>query len=138
MKSRFDDALPLGTLCSFVFILSTLGVGCGDDSGSGGQGAGGGSGGQGENEGVVACRASCDTQLDGCPTFDHEGCNSVCDAYVITTDTETCIALLADWKTCEAQLTYMCAPAPNEDFAFPSDPSACDAESDAYLNNPDC
>lgn len=112
-------------------------AGCGDD-GAGGAGGGGGSGGTAENEGVVACRAACDTQLEDCATFDLEGCNTICDAYEITADTEECASLLADWQTCLAGLTYMCAPAPDDDIAFPTDPAACDAQADAYLDNPDC
>ena len=128
-------ALAAGLL--FMMLAGPMGlVGCGDDGGGGA--GGGGGGGDVENDGVVACRAACDTQLADCPTFDHEGCNTICDAYEITTDTPECIQLLAAWQNCQAAQTYMCAPSPNEDLAFPEDPNACDVESDAYFNDPDC
>jgi hypothetical protein len=129
------------TMAIRSLLVALLGLhlfACGDDgSGSGGGGAGG-AGGAGDSAGVTACRASCDAQLTGCPTFAVEDCNELCDAFAIGADTDACDTLLAEWKTCEASLTYTCAAAPNQGFAVPSDPDGCDAESDAYFADPDC
>jgi hypothetical protein len=123
---------------SRLLVISAV-SGCGDDGGAGGQGGAGdtgGAGGGGQSAGDVACRAACDQQREGCPTVAIEDCNDICDALVLVTDDGVCDALLADWKNCEAGLTYMCAP--DGETAFPTDPGACNTEADAYLDDPDC
>ncbi|MFO0547760.1 MAG: hypothetical protein U0271_05190 [Polyangiaceae bacterium] len=139
-KGRNQVGRGAALVAALLLTISTAPMGlagCGDD-GAGGQGGAGGDSNTQENEGVVACRDACDTQLESCPKFDVEGCNDICDAYKITTDTDQCITLLAAWQRCEAGQTYTCAASPNEDVPIPDDPSACDAERDAYFNNPDC
>lgn len=98
----------------FVFIAMFL-AGCG----SGSQAA------------VDACSAACDTQKEACPSFDQGGCQTICEAYGVTADSDACVDAIIAWQDCLAAQTYTCF----DELAVPDDIEACDAAFDAYLSD---
>lgn len=87
----------------------------------------------GDSAGLVACREACDVQAETCDGFDVDGCDTICDAWALTSEGEGCDALLEAWQDCLAGLDYTCF----EDMAVPSDIDTCSDVSSAFLDS-DC